>query len=207
MSKIQEYHHLLNDVMLVNKKSEMTHQIDHVLIHPHGIFVIETKNYFGEITYDEDTRQWHKVLRGVKTRISSPLLQNKSHAISLYRDLNGLYKTIPVVVYVQNNAPYLPDENVIDLKDLLLFIDSYPYEHKYTKATIDKIKGLIEKRRSDVPLDEHIDNIQILKKVRKEQEAQMTYAIEHRRCPWCDGPILVQGDEFRCSRCTFKFKL
>ena len=49
LSKIKEYHHLLNDITFVNEKSEMTHQVDHILIHPHGVFVIETKNYYGTI--------------------------------------------------------------------------------------------------------------------------------------------------------------
>ena len=43
LSKIKEYHKVLNDVTFINQKSEMTHQIDHILIHPHGVFVIETK--------------------------------------------------------------------------------------------------------------------------------------------------------------------
>ena len=29
--KIKEYHRILNDVTFVNEKSEMTHQIDHIL--------------------------------------------------------------------------------------------------------------------------------------------------------------------------------
>lgn len=47
---INEYKYVLNDVTFLNKKSEMTHQIDHILIHPHGVFVIETKNYYGNIS-------------------------------------------------------------------------------------------------------------------------------------------------------------
>ena len=121
------------------------------MIHPHGIFVIETKNYFGDIIYDFKTKEWWKIVRGVRTRISNPLLQNKSHQISLYRALSGQYKAIPVVVYVQNNAPYMPDDNVINLADLLLFIDSYPYEHKFTKPTIDKINDLIRKECAIYP--------------------------------------------------------
>lgn len=43
LETIKEYKYILNDVTFLNKKSEMTHQIDHILIHPHGVFVIETK--------------------------------------------------------------------------------------------------------------------------------------------------------------------
>ena len=58
LNSIKEYHHLLNNVTFKNKRSEMTHQIDHILIHPHGVFVIETKNYYGEIIYDEVYKDW-----------------------------------------------------------------------------------------------------------------------------------------------------
>jgi hypothetical protein len=58
LNSIKEYHHLLNNVTFKNKRSEMTHQIDHILIHSHGIFVIETKNYFGEIKVDPDKPFW-----------------------------------------------------------------------------------------------------------------------------------------------------
>ena len=32
---IKEYHKVINDITFINKKTEMTHQVDHILIHPH----------------------------------------------------------------------------------------------------------------------------------------------------------------------------
>ncbi len=207
LEKITEYHHLLNNVTFLNKKSEITHQIDHLLIHPNGFFVIETKNYYGEVIYDKNTRQWFKTSNGETTRISDPLLQNKSHQVSLYRILKSEYQIIPVVVFVQNNAPYFPNDNVINLKDLLLFVESYPYEHRYQKKTMDKIKQIVERKKSDVSLSDHVQNIEFLKQIIREQQAEITYAIENGKCPWCDSPISKSGNEYRCSRCNFKFKL
>lgn len=208
LNRITDYHRLLNNVTIINKKSEMTHQIDHILIHPHGIFVIETKNYFGEIVFDSETKQWWKIVRGEKIRISSPLSQNKSHQIALYRALSGQYQSTPVVVYVQNNAPYLPDDNVINLNDLLLFIDSYPYERKLAQPTIDKIYELIREQCADISLSEHVENIRYLKQWKKEQEAEMRYAIETGKCPWCNSKILIgNGYRYKCSKCKFGFKL
>ena len=112
LEEVKQYHHLLNDVTFVNKKSEMSHQIDHILIHPHGVFVIETKNYFGKIIVDPGESSWIKVVNNETTRISNPLKQNKSHAITLWKILKGEFDVIPVVVFAQNNAPYMPDDNV-----------------------------------------------------------------------------------------------
>lgn len=207
LNSIKEYHHLLNDVTFKNKKSEMTHQIDHILIHPHGVFIIETKNYFGKIIYDNATNEWFKVIDNVKSKIPNPLLQNKSHAITVYKALRGDYQTIPVVVFASNNSPYLPDDNVINLNDLLLFINSYPYQHKYTKPTLDKIKKIIERKCSDVSNDEHLENIKILKMYRKEQQAEIAYALENKKCPLCGGPILNKGNAFKCYKCDFGFKI
>lgn len=207
LKKIKVYHHLLNNITFVNKRSEMTHQIDHILIHPHGVFVIETKNYFGQIVYDSGTKSWFKIVKGTKSRISNPLLQNKSHEISLYKALNGKYPVISVVVFVKNNAPYFPEDNVINLSDLLLFIDSYPYKKKLTNSEIDKIKEVVEAKSTDVSLKEHVENIEILKTIRKENQNEISYAIENRKCPRCGKAIISKGYNFHCSGCDFKFKL
>ena len=169
LNRIKEPHYLLNNLTFLNKKSDMSHQIDHILIHPHGVFVIETKNYYGEIVYYPSTKEWYKVIRGKKQRIISPLSQNKSHEITLYRLLKGQYKIIPVVVYVRNNAPYMPDDNVINLEDLLLFIDSYPNKKLYSQKEMDNIKVLIERESAHLTTEEHVDNIKILKELRKQK--------------------------------------
>ena len=205
LEKINEYHYVFNDVTFENKKSGMTHQIDHILIHPHGVFVIETKNYYGEIIVNNN--QWIKIVNNERINISNPLLQNKSHAITLYKILKGEYEIIPVVVFVKNNAPYLPDDNAINLSDLLLFIDSYPYDHKYKKTTIDKIKDKISKRISDVDKKEHVENISYLKQIRKENQDEIRYAIENRKCPRCSSPMINKNNVFMCPHCFFKFKI
>ena len=161
---INRYHHLINDVTFVNAKSEMTHQIDHILIHPYGVFVIETKNYFGTIEVDSEGF-WYKTIKHVRSKINNPLLQNKSHAINLYRLLNREYDVIPVVVFVKNNAPYLPNDNVINLCALLEFIESYPYKRLYQEKTLDKIKEIITSKVSIVDNKEHLENIKYYKQI------------------------------------------
>jgi len=205
LSNIKEYHHLLNNIVIINSHSEMSHQIDHILIHPHGLFVIETKNYYGDISYSD--HNWYVSIRGNKKKIPNPLLQNKSHAIELYKALNGRYQIIPVVVFVKNNAPYFDDENVINIDDLLLFIESYPYEHQYTNNTIDKIKELIDKASADISNKEHVENISYLKQYKKESYAEKEYALEKGTCPRCNSKILNRGYHYKCSKCDFEFKI
>ena len=80
LKKEKLYHQVLNDLTFINEKSEMSHQIDHVLIHPHGVFVIETKNYYGEISIVSGESFWIKNINGKIERIFNPLKQNKNHA-------------------------------------------------------------------------------------------------------------------------------
>ena len=207
LSKIKEYHRILNDITFVNEKSEMTHQIDHILIHPHGVFVIETKNYYGTIISNTGEPFWIKDIKGEKTRISNPLKQNKSHAVMVNRILEKKYEVIPVVVFVKNNAPYIGDENVINLKDLRLFIDSYPYKELLEKEQIDIIYKTLKSNKSDVSKKEHIQNIEYLKQIREEIKSEIAYAIESGSCPRCDHKMINKGFEYHCSNCDFKFKL
>lgn len=207
LNSVKEYHYLINDITFLNAKSEMSHQIDHILIHPHGVFVIETKNYFGKIISDTKDSYWIKEVNGEQIKISNPLKQNKSHAITIYRLLKGKFDVISVVVFVKNNAPYMGDENVINLDDLLLFIESYPYKKKISKPDIDKIYKSLNRRSSDISKEEHVENIGYLKQMKKEFRDEMSYAIENNKCPRCGHPIIRKGYKFLCSYCDFNFKL
>ena len=206
LKKIKEYHKVINDITFVVGKTEMSHQIDHILIHPHGIFVIETKNYYGEIISDTHDSFWIKVVNGKREKIANPLKQNKSHMIVVRRLLNNKYDVIPVVVFVKNNAPYI-DDNAINLKDLLLFIESYPYEKLLDDKEIMQIYKALKSNASDLSKKEHLENIGYLKEMKKELILEMEYAIEHQMCPRCDSEMIVKGYEYRCSKCDFKFKL
>ena len=207
LSEIKLPHIVFNDVTFVEGKTEMSHQIDHILIHPYGVFVIETKNYYGLIEIDPKTGAWTKTIRGKKERIFNPLSQNKSHARIISRHLGGKVPVIPVVVYVKDNQPYLPDDNVIGLSDLLPFIEAYPYPRIWKEAEMRRIKEILESHMSEVSNKEHVQNIRIMKQVRKEKEYEMSYAIERGICPRCGGKIISKDFAYHCSKCDFRFKL
>lgn len=60
-----------------------TTQIDHVLVSPFGIFVIETKNMSGWIFGRENDSHWTQVFPRQKHRFQNPLRQNYCHTKSL----------------------------------------------------------------------------------------------------------------------------
>ena len=206
LESIPDYHQIINDYTYWNKRSEMSHQIDHIFIHPHGVFVIETKAYYGKIISDTHDSFWIKEIKDQRIKIANPLKQNKSHMFIVSKLLKGKYDVIPVVVFTHNNAPYM-DENVINLNDLPLFIESYPYKKKLKPVDIDSIYKTINRHSSDISIEEHVENISYLKQIKKELRDEMSYAIENNKCPRCGHPFVHRNNNFFCSYCDFKFKL
>ncbi len=74
---------VFNDLVLPRPDGKGTTQIDHVVVSPFGIFVIETKNYAGWIFGDETSRDWTQVIYGKKSRFQNPLHQNAMHVRAL----------------------------------------------------------------------------------------------------------------------------
>src|SRR5690606_7280896 len=67
----------ISDLMLKNTYSSTGYsQVDHLIITPYGIFVIETKNYQGTIYGGKNRKTW---LVNGKFKIMSPLVQNYGH--------------------------------------------------------------------------------------------------------------------------------
>lgn len=207
LRKLKEKHYLLNNYSLFIKKRNSSVQIDHILIHPHGVFVIETKNYYGTIIPSSKGDLWYKVINNEKTIISNPIAQNKSHSYYVNNLLDKKYDVISIVVYAKNNAPYMDDENIINLSDLLLFISSFPYKKKLDEIEMKSIYQKLIKEEKDVSSEEHIKHVKEIKQKKDMQREEMRMAIEEGVCPKCGAKILVKGYTYKCSKCSYSFKL
>lgn len=74
------YHAVHNVTVRVD---DGTTQIDHVVISKYGIFVIETKNYFGWIFGKEREPKWTRSANGKTESFQNPIRQNIRHIKSL----------------------------------------------------------------------------------------------------------------------------
>jgi hypothetical protein len=84
----------VSDIMIDNKKSRSGYsQIDHVVISPYGLFVIETKNYSGEIKGTKEDRYWTVSNR---FKMYNPLKQNYGHI----KALENLLSSHPSLQYI-----------------------------------------------------------------------------------------------------------
>lgn len=80
------------------KDDGTTSEIDVILIHSTGVFVVESKNYSGWIFGNEKSRMWTQTLpngkgRSTKERFYNPIMQNRTHIKWLK---NKIGETIPV---------------------------------------------------------------------------------------------------------------
>lgn len=72
-----ETYTVLHDVTLPVRGG--TTQIDHIVVSPFGIFVIETKNMSGWIFGSPNEKQWTQTFHRKKFRFQNPLRQNYKH--------------------------------------------------------------------------------------------------------------------------------
>jgi restriction system protein len=79
---------VFHDLYLPHPSEQGTTQIDHVVVSPFGIFVIETKNYRGWIFGSAKQAQWTQQIFRKKHKFQNPLHQNKLHVKALMQFLN-----------------------------------------------------------------------------------------------------------------------
>lgn len=115
----------------VRKSDGTLTEVDLILLHESGIYVIESKNYSGWIFGGENQRFWTQSLAssGEKTKTNSffnPIWQNKGHLNSLKKhlDLSGDVPCYSVVVFSDRcELKRIPPANgeyfVVQRKDLL----------------------------------------------------------------------------------------
>ena len=98
----------INDLM-IEKRNGHTSQIDHVVVSPYGIFVIETKNISGHVYGAEFSQQWTRYWRGYKRggyygtdnmSFDNPVLQNGAHVKALSERLQEYHpRFIPIIAF------------------------------------------------------------------------------------------------------------
>ena len=82
----------------IPRNNGKTSEIDVILFHPKGLFVIESKNYSGWIFGNEKNKYWTQVLpvrrwKSHKERFYNPIMQNATHIRAVRKHIDD---TIPV---------------------------------------------------------------------------------------------------------------
>ena len=127
MGSLSDEYHILNDVLLQTKKGST--QLDHIIVSPYGIFVIETKNHKGMIFGDMQGKVWTQVLNGTgRFKFYSPVLQNQGHMIHLNKKTGIPLNYMTGVIVFTNKDVNLDNVRCpfcFDVDRLYAFIMSY----------------------------------------------------------------------------------
>lgn len=111
----------LSDITLANSKAASSYsQIDHIVLTPYAIFVIETKNYAGTIYGDRKRKTWN--VNG-KFQMMNPFNQNFGHIEAIKTLLNEYpNKYVSIVSFTKRSTFKVnPELRNIQSDDLILY--------------------------------------------------------------------------------------
>jgi hypothetical protein len=158
----EEYIHI-HDIMIPSRDG--TTQIDHVVVSPYGIFVVETKNYEGWIYGSENSKYWTQVLnKNSKHKFFNPLRQNYGHVKAL-EQLLGVTGLRSVVAFVNGTFKTEMPDNVIMWRNLSRYISMFKrriYGAEQVRTFVDAIVAADIKDRQA-----RKDHIAAIKKIKQ----------------------------------------
>ena len=161
-------HHLwevvIDDITLKMPDGSTT-QIDHILLCQFGVFVIETKDYRGNIFGSADQKKWTQTLFSCNFTFQNPLRQNFRHVKAVQDILDFLpAEHIKSLVVFTDDSQFktLMPENVIHLNELRSYLLKQNEEPKLSLNRIHFCLGRIVFYRM-APTDEtdkhHLSNL------------------------------------------------
>ena len=196
-----------NDVVL--KTTHGTTQIDHVVVSRYGVFVIETKNYRGEIYGNDDRQDWKQI---IKTNVTyrkkwwktytyiknsefyNPVCQSLGHVAQIRRNLEHIPNVKVVSIVVFSDQADLSGVNsshhVINACELLPCIRSYTNqcisEHDLTRVRIQLSDTDVREVVTD---KEHKQNA-------RQARAYNESKIQNGICPRCGKALVYRQGKF-----------
>lgn len=149
----------------IPKQDGGTTQIDHIIVSPFGIFVVETKNMRGWIFGKEGEKTWTQKFPQQSFQFPNPLRQNYAHTKTLSEVL-GLpqdkFKSVVVFVGDAEFRKRMP-ENVTMRRGYVDYIRKHT-ERILTEDQIDAALTTIAQKRLAPGWKTHRDHVRHLKK-------------------------------------------
>jgi hypothetical protein len=149
-SSLSDDYYLINDLYLQGSRGD----IDHILLAPNGVFVLETKNWRGKITCNGD--KWHRAGKGDLP--SSPSRQVKWNASRIKRiidnspTLRALGIWVEGIVVLTNkhttlnlNSPTVP---ILKLDHLLKYIKNHESTTTLSREQLEALGKEIIKQKA-----------------------------------------------------------
>ncbi len=97
-----------------------TVEIDHIVINPYGVFVIETKSYSGKIYGHGNSETWTQYLGRSEFKIYNPIKQNRNHIVYLRKRLKTNLFIDSVIVLTANSEKKITSPSIPVIEPLQL---------------------------------------------------------------------------------------
>ena len=208
LSKLPENEYTtFDDVVL--KTAHGTTQIDHIVVSKYGVFVIETKNYRGDIFGNDDRQEWKQIIKTdvtfrsnlwktytyiKKSELYNPIFQSLGHEAQVRRILKHLpYANIVSIVVFSDQANLSgvhSSHHVINACQLLDCIRSYTIPH-ISEQDLTRVRMQLY----DNNVREAITDKKHVKSVRKAQ-AYNESMIQKGICPRCGKELVYRKGKF-----------
>lgn len=211
LRSLPEDYLVINDVIIpdqvTDSNKKYTTQIDHVVVAPFGIFVIETKNYSGWIFGDEKSKRWKQTFKTTEAHyLYNPIKQNWGHTYALAEHLHLNIRAFkPIVVFSNNCKLHISSTTpVVYMSQLKACILQYTQEiipRESVALIFDRLSktNLVGAEIEDI----HIQSI-------GERHVNKEIALQQGKCPRCGGNLVLRngryGQFYGCSnypKCKF----
>jgi hypothetical protein len=144
--------YILNDITLPCGRG--TAQIDHLVVGPNGLFVIETKNWHGVIRGSGADRSWKQFAKsgGKPRHVSNPIRQNRRHVLAVKDTLSaaGLDwpDTLALLINFSSSTVFDIKESatsILSPREAAGFIHNHQPSRLYTAEEIQHTVDLLRK--------------------------------------------------------------
>lgn len=187
---LPDEYYVFNDIIL--DEDGFYSQIDHVVISPYGIFVIETKNLTGWIYGNEKSEEWIQNIYGNKYYFRNPIKQNNAHVLAI-KSLYGLSSNqiIPIVVFLDGAKLFVTTKsNVIGIHEMYDCIRSY----NSIRINNDRIESMAKKL---VYSSFETTETRKLQRGYSRAKAKQYYtSIKKQQCPKCGGNLVQRNGKY-----------
>ena len=207
LNKMKDEQYLINNLILLGENN-ISHQFDHILIRHNGVFIIETKNYYGDIKGNIDDTYWTKsYMSKGKLKVEkfmNPIKQNNAHIRYLKKVLGKDISFINFVVFVDNDVSKLGIYSVMNLSQINRRISLTEIDKPISSEKMIKRRDTLLHLEADIQSDDHVGNIKQLKKDRSNKRQEYILVIEKGLCPVCGSKVQMNKNVYTCPRCKYK---
>ncbi|QDP39858.1 nuclease-related domain-containing protein [Radiobacillus deserti] len=214
LSQLPKEYKYINDLLIPNPKSKSGYsQVDHVIVSPFGIFVIETKNYQGTIYGSRERKNW--LLNG-KFKMINPIIQNYGHIKALEAFIDKSYHDhMYSMISFTKRCTLKIDMSLreITAKEMVIY-DLYFLETVNRKAAILKLeyKEPIISNSNIQHIFEHLQKVNIIDpKVREKHKDILSGNVKQHDstelCVICKKPVSEKVKSYCLSNKKFNGKV